>query len=409
VLGLIDGAVTFYVTLAALVWFIAQEAQPTHRGTLALLGFFAGSAAACKYPALLFVGVPVVAGVFWQARHLEKHNILQRTGWVLIAMFAACGLWFVKNWYFTGNPTYPLFYSVFDGATRTAENAAQWKAAHQPHGFGPMALVDATRRLLGSSVWLSPMVWPLVACLFAAMISRRSVLTDSQRTAAWAMACNTAFVFGCWWAFTHRIDRFWLPAVPALVLLAGMSVAILRDSLARYTAATLLVIGGAWCWLAIASPLVGDNRFFAPIAVLRSSTDRVKPGILELNQLGGPTLAIGEAAVFDFTSPVLYNTTFDPSWLERYGVQLPLDEQSLAGFDRLVVEHDLRHVYVDWNEIARYRSPGNYGFDPRVTPELFQALVAAGRLEELPANHANRRERAGATIFETRRRGYAES
>jgi hypothetical protein len=27
-------------------------------------------------------------------------------------------------------------------------------------------------------------------------------------------------------------------------------------------------------------------------------------------------------------------------------------------------------VYVNWNEIARYRGPGNYGYTDYVTPEL---------------------------------------
>jgi hypothetical protein len=31
---------------------------------------------------------------------------------------------------------------------------------------------------------------------------------------------------------------------------------------------------------------------------------------------------------------------------------------------------------VDWPEIARYQSPGNYGFDPRFDPQLLDDLVA---------------------------------
>jgi hypothetical protein len=39
------------------------------------------------------------------------------------------------------------------------------------------------------------------------------------------------------------------------------------------------------------------------------------------------------------------------------------------------------HVYVDWFEIERYRSPGNYGFTDFVTPDEFDRLVKAGVLD----------------------------
>ncbi|HMB05065.1 MAG TPA: hypothetical protein VKP69_15180, partial [Isosphaeraceae bacterium] len=45
----------------------------------------------------------------------------------------------------------------------------------------------------------------------------------------------------------------------------------------------------------------------------------------------------------------------------------------------------ITHVYVDWYEIERYRSPGNYGFTDEVTPEAFARLVAAGVLDPVEA------------------------
>ena len=42
------------------------------------------------------------------------------------------------------------------------------------------------------------------------------------------------------------------------------------------------------------------------------------------------------------------------------------------------------HVLVDWSEIDRYRSPGNYGISDFLEPKVFRELVAAGVLEELP-------------------------
>jgi hypothetical protein len=376
--GLIEGAVAFYVALALLVLLGRNDETESRVSAKLLAGFFAGSASACKYPALLFVVAPVVTWIAWQVRGQGMRGAVRDAAVTLLAAAVAFAPWLLKNWYFTGNPTYPLFYTLFDGATRTAENAAQWRAAHSPHGFGPAELVNAARRVLLDSPGLSPFVWPLigVGALSLWLGERANVLVRAART----LALYAAFVFLCWWLFTHRIDRFWLAAAPALALLAGWGASRVDDRLARWTVLGVLFIGGVWSLLWAASPLAGFNRYFAPIAQLRSSPDRVDPWMLELNARGGRVLSIGEAAVFDFEAPVLYHTTFDPSWLERYGIDDSNSPDSFAGFDRLVAEHQLDYVYVDWNEIHRYRSPGNYGFDRRVTPELFQALVDSNRL-----------------------------
>jgi len=390
-LGLIEGAVAHFVALTLLAICIDRTAEipPWQQFLLdGLAGYFAGSAAACKYPALLFVVAPVVAWVGWSARAHGAFVVCRRVLFAALCALSACGPWLAKNWVLTGNPTYPLFYSVFDGATRTPKNAAQWREAHRPHGFGPLELFEAVKRVLLDSPWLGPMIWPLatLAAAYFVMDRRRGAATqaalDEHRTQWWAMAGFVAFIFACWWLFTHRIDRFWLPAAPPLALLAGYGAARISELLLRRVVMVLLGVGLLWSLIVVASPLIAYNPYFAPLAELRNSPVRVDPWILELNRRGGKVLSIGEAAVFDFEQPVLYNTTFDPSWLERYhvGDLGASTEETLAAFDKLVAEHGLDLVYVDWDEIARYRAPGNYGFDARVTPELFELLVDEGRL-----------------------------
>ncbi len=48
-------------------------------------------------------------------------------------------------------------------------------------------------------------------------------------------------------------------------------------------------------------------------------------------------------------------------------------------------------MYVDWSEIDRYRSPGNYGFTAFVTPERFAGWVAS-RVLDPPAQLGPRQE-----------------
>jgi hypothetical protein len=50
--------------------------------------------------------------------------------------------------------------------------------------------------------------------------------------------------------------------------------------------------------------------------------------------------------------------------------------------ERLRVLHRLgvSHVYIHWGELARYRSPGNYGYSDYVTEEVVDELIREGLL-----------------------------
>jgi hypothetical protein len=86
-------------------------------------------------------------------------------------------------------------------------------------------------------------------------------------------------------------------------------------------------------------------------------------------------LLVGQAAVFHIEHPIVYNTVFDEETFEMLASHKSPQEvrEALA---RLRVTH----IYVDWFEIERYRSPGNYGFTDFVTPAEFERLVKAGVL-----------------------------
>ena len=83
-------------------------------------------------------------------------------------------------------------------------------------------------------------------------------------------------------------------------------------------------------------------------------------------------LTVGDAAVFDLKPPVLYNTCFDDCVFEQL-VKGKTAEEIRA---ELASRH-IAYVFVNWGEIARYRSPGNYGFTDFVQPEVFDRLVEA--------------------------------
>jgi hypothetical protein len=376
--ALIDGVLAYYLLAAAFVfklWSDRQRDEPSEdtRPLTLLAGFLAGTAVACKYSGVLFVAIPLTAGLIWESwrSRLRWTLVLSILSLYLLGNVAGCGLWLGKNWILTGNPTYPLLYSVFGGETRTAEKDAQWRQAHEvPRDqLGRRySLGQAARSLadvLGRSRWHHVLILPFSLLIF----SRRRRL---RQAAFWGVALMCVLV--SWWLFTHRIDRFWVPALPLMSLLAGIGATWSWGRGWRYVLGAVLSCALVVNWLLISSAYLGPNPLFVSLVQLREDP-RISASLpmhLYLNQQltdADRVLLVGDAAAFDLQIPVLYSTCFDDCLLEQF----------LRGRDRnerleLLQERGVTHVLVDWSEIARYRD--TYGFTDYVTPNLVhQELV----------------------------------
>lgn len=463
-LGMIESAVAMYWLLAVyayLLWQLgdaentdtADDSPPAgsnrpNRGRFAranwlrgnprmllLAGYMAGAAMACKYPAALFVVLPLLlaaaasaaaarlsssagggelgrdiarnaasppaplrqagdanppdsgtrlpaaprppAGTRGMARNTQAARAaLAASGFFLIAATAVVGPWLVKNAVLAGNPTYPLLYEFFGGRSWDAEADAQWNRVHRPHDFSPTRAAGDLRQVLLGSQWLSPLVVPLAV---VGLFSRR------HRRLLFAIAGYFGLVVLAWWLFTHRIDRFWIPTMPLLAVMAGAGACVPRGRLWRGGLLTLLVLGSLSNFLFDTVGLGGYNRYFASLAQLRHDPERVDPWHLWLNRFppGGTVALVGEAGVFDLEVPIRYSTCFDENPLK----QLAHDATAVEFHRRLATE-GIELVFVHWGEIARYRR--SYGFDPFFQPEWFEAMTAAGVWEPLPAMPGHR-------------------
>jgi hypothetical protein len=143
-----------------------------------------------------------------------------------------------------------------------------------------------------------------------------------------------------------------------------------------------VVFGLVSNFVVITSGALGDNRYFADLNLLRTDPARVDPWHLYLNEHAGDVsgvLLVGDAEPFDLEVPTLYNTVFDENIFESIARGRTPEEVRQALADR-----NISHVYVKWSEVARYRSPGNYGFTKYIEPAVFEALIKAGVLAELP-------------------------
>jgi hypothetical protein len=383
--GLVDGAMAFYLFAALYALLMRQQSATSGVSSerfVQLGGFMAGSAVATKYPAVLFCVIPFSAWVLWSSfrsppaprprRSLPRFPRLEPLALFLGCVALGCGPWLAKNWILTGNPVYPLLVSTLEGETRTAEKDAQWTRVHAPPNFELSDLAGRAADVVLRSDWLSPLVMPLAGLAF---------FTRWRRMACW-LAAYIGFVFITWWLFTHRIDRFWIPILPVAALLAGMGASWSDDRWWRVPLACFLAIGLLANFVVLTSGVIADNRFLADLSTLRRDPERVNPWHLYLNAHAGEVtgvLLVGDAQPFDLEVPALYNTVFDDSILEQLvGGRSPEEAR------HALAARNISHVYVDWSEVNRYRSPGNYGITDFIQPDVFDRLVAAGVLAEFP-------------------------
>lgn len=359
--GLIDGVLACYLFLSVYAFAIWQSDGKTSRGLILLSGFLAGSALACKYPAMLFVVLPLSIAFAWPRDSGRSQRVLL----FVLAVSLGGGLWLGKNAVCAGNPTYPLLYSVFGGETRTDAKDAQWGRAHQvpPDGRGRRYSLQqawsSLANVMGRSRWQSPLLVPLMVLVFLSATARR-------QARSWLLFAGYFLI--CWWLFTHRIDRFWIPLLPVMALLAGFGAGWSSSRLWRQLMWGIVGLLLVFNLLLLSSPLVGRSEYFVRLQQLRDDPEfsQLSAAHRYLNAnvaADARVLLVGDAAVFDLTVPAEYNTCFDDCVLEQMMKGQTLEQRRAS-----LRAGGVSHVYVNWAELRRYRS--TYGYSDFVTREF---------------------------------------
>ena len=354
---------------AALIWAAVRAwgEGPAAARLWGVAGVLAGGALACKYPGLISAVIPFGA--------LALGVGVARRSWAIplafgVGLSLAAGPWLAKNVVDTGNPVYPLGWKVFGGQPWDAARDAKWAAVHGPRPASLDALLTSLVDVAGRSDWQSP--------LFLAL-APLALLRPGTRRAAGALWGYAAYIFATWWLLTHRLDRFWLPILAPLSVLAGLGADWTRRR--GWSAVLALILAPAVFanFTYDTTALVALNDWTDDLETLRTSVpELLNPPLARLDAELPPTsriLFVGQAAVFHLRHAIVYNTVFDDEIIETL-TKGHAPAEIRASLARLGVTH----LYVDWAEVARYRSPGNYGFTPYVTPELFSGLVRDGVL-----------------------------
>ncbi len=386
--GLIDMVLAAYVLAATVVTTMLwpQLRRGTARWSDGLLiGLLAGAGAACKYPGLLFAVGPIVATVGVALIRAKSRVFAVRIGWAGAGGLAVtCLPWYIKNLWWTGNPFFPLATGLFGRSGLTVEQIDQWRLAHRVpvpvvgSVYGLVAMWDTAQQVLLRSSFLPPTLVFLAICGMAVTWSKPAgILGKWQR--GWLLLL--IWIGLVWWLGTHRIDRFWLPALPLACGLAALGATWIARRLSHSLATCMVLLSLVYGSFLVASGAIGDNRFLVSLQALRqdAGTDEL-PGRMTaltgwtnevLDKPGVRLLLVGEAKAYDFRMPIVYSTCFDRSpaeaWLRGVDPAKQRENLNAAG---------VTHLIINWNELSRYRSPGNYGFSAWPRREDIDRLIA---------------------------------
>ena len=203
------------------------------------------------------------------------------------------------------------------------------------------------------------------------------------------IGCLWAYVIwmlATWWALTHRIDRFWIPLIPVLAVLAGAAWQLNTSVFWRYGMMLILFMCCVFNYGFIRLPVIGFHAGLMPMAEAR--TRPVRQDLRLLNSTlpkHARVLMVGEAAVFNATFELVYNTVFDEcifeQWTSAAGSSMESGRATMKPTDEIrsvLREQNITHIYVNWSEILRYRQ--TYGYTEFVTPDRFTMLQSMGLL-----------------------------
>lgn len=344
----------------------SPAANGTHRIRFwAVAGLLAGGAMGCKYPALVSAVIPfgLVALVDARRQRTLRPVLAYCLGWALIMT-----PWLGKNLVDTGNPVYPLGYKVFGARYWNPSMDLKWWKVHGPRPVAAGRFGHSVLDVAGRSDWQSSLYVALAPL---------ALLRPGSRRIAFSLWAYAVYLFLTWWFLTHRLDRFWLPIMPALAVLAGIGADWVRSRAWSALLGLVLAIGIATNLVYVSTTLAGFNEWTGDLRVLRLKIpfliDRPMARIDFEVPPEAKVMVVGQAGVFHLTHPIIYNTVFNEELIE------PITRgKSPEQVRREFVELGVSYVYVDWLEIERHRTPGGYGYAEYIQPELFERLVATG-------------------------------
>ncbi|MEW6359286.1 MAG: glycosyltransferase family 39 protein [Planctomycetota bacterium] len=361
----VEIALTFYFILSifAFVKFHKNE----QLAWLILAAIACGFALGCKYSAALFLLLPLFLGVVTN-EFTERRGVgsaIKRAAILLGIALAVASPWFIKNLLCTGNPVYPLLWSVLGGRDWGAAQDAMWRKAH----------LTAGQESLTHFFFDSHYLVPILAFVFIPLL----ILRGRRQPTVFHLLGYFALCYVLWLSFTYRPVRFLLPSAAVLPVLSAGGLTQINRRVASALAAPLLIftlaeaglkatVGGNFDALLYVGP---DEQFFKDNTDFAAGYEACR--FLNSDEVprNAKILFVGEARTFycerDFIAPTVFNESVFENTLAAAGN--PKD------FAESLQRIGVTHILINWMEMGRLNE--TYGAFAKFDKAKFEAFERA--------------------------------
>ena len=227
----------------------------------------------------------------------------------------------------------------------------------------------------GRSDWQSP--------LYAAF-APLALLRPGSRKLVLALGGYAAYLFLTWWLLTHRLDRFWLPILPCLAILAGLGADWTTDRAWGILRPAILAFAILCNFIDCSTALTGLNEWTGSLAHLHKDIPRrLNRPLAAIDRMLPPQakiLLVGQAAVFHVDHHVLYNTVFNPETIEQLA-----SGQTPAAFHGTLKERGITHIYVELEGDQAPPRPGGLRLHRFRHSRTVRRVGGGGRSRSSPA------------------------
>jgi hypothetical protein len=213
-----------FVTLFALaaVYTFLRWSDDGTWGWIILCGIFSGSAAACKYTALLLTPLGCL-GILWSNTRGKKSALQafqQIAVYTCLAFIAGCPF-YIKNWILLGNPFYPFFYDLFGGLGWDSDQARMYDLFVRTLGMGRgwmdylLLPWNLSFRARIDSPQFDGILGPIFFLTLPFLIGKRHWETPVRVLIVYTL---TTFLF---WASSAQQIRYLIPLFALLAIVSG--------------------------------------------------------------------------------------------------------------------------------------------------------------------------------------------
>jgi len=373
-------------------------------GASVVIGLLVGFAILCKLGAGAMLAAAVMI-VMAASRRGGVKRWCERVLPCAIAAGAIVAVWLTRNAMWTGNPTFPMFTGLFGDGHWTAEQAERWTNAHSADGVGIDRIVSQMIAHLqfGYVVWPIALVVAVVSSFGPALVvlqglwrlrerknwSKANLVYTFGLLASWysrprnQIAVSVGIGFGVmllmWMLLTHHQSRFLIPLLAPAMVLIGVALSAL-PRVPRVAAGVALVVtltavsGYLYTGIQNGRHAATAPYFIGDPFVLADALGGAPPQNLAaaINELPPDARVYTEAYATPFYArrDVDYRTVWDASPLGA-----ALAEGGPEAAAAWLKQQGYTHLAVDWNMLGRWTQPGNYGYDPKVTPQALFPLT----------------------------------